>query len=184
MSKAVPDEVLKVRESADLLFDRESVDRAVDQLAVRLSLKMVDAHPVVICVMTGGLILTADLLKRFHFPLEVDYVHATRYAGGTSGGALEVRVVPATDVRGRVVLVVDDIFDRGTTLASVKALLQEAGAERVLTAVLVDKMVAEPRPLEVDYAALRCPDRYVFGRGMDYHGYWRNLAGIYAVRGS
>jgi hypoxanthine phosphoribosyltransferase len=184
MTKPVPDDVLKVRESADLLFDRESVDRAVDRLAVRLSLKMVDAHPVVICVMTGGLVLTADLLKRFHFPLEVDYVHATRYAGGTSGGALEVRVLPATDVRGRTVLVVDDIVDRGTTLASVKALLEEAGAARVLIAVLVDKMVAGPRPIEVDYAALRCPDRYVFGHGMDYHGYWRNLAGIYALRES
>jgi hypoxanthine phosphoribosyltransferase len=184
MSKPVPDEVLKVRASADLLFDRETVDLAVDQLAVRLSVALVDTHPIVICVMTGGLVLTADLLKRFHFPLEVDYVHATRYANDVVGGELALRVLPTTDVRGRVVLVVDDIFDRGTTLAAVKHSLIDAGAERVMTAVLVDKEIAAPRPIAVDYAALRCPDRYVFGRGMDYRGYWRNLAGIYAVSGS
>jgi hypoxanthine phosphoribosyltransferase len=182
MSKPVPNEVLEVRASADLLFDRAMVDRAVDQLAVRLSVALTDAHPIVICVMTGGMMLTSDLMKRFHFPLELDYVHATRYANDTTGGALEIRVAPALDVRGRTLLVVDDIFDRGTTLAAVKQLLESAGAERVLTAVLVDKTIAAPRPIDVDYAALRCPDRYVFGRGMDYRGYWRNLPGIYAVK--
>jgi len=184
MSKAVPDDVLKVREEAELLFDRETVDSAVDRLAVRLSVDLVHTHPVVICVMTGGLILTSDLLQRFHFPLELDYVHATRYQGDIVGHDLEFRVVPSTDVHDRTVLVVDDIFDRGTTLAAVTHLLVERGASRVLSAVLMDKVVAEPRPIQVSYAALRCPDRYVFGRGMDYRGYWRNLAGIYAVNGS
>ena len=70
MSKSVPDEVLKAREQAELLFDRETVDRAVDQLAVRLSAELASAHPVVVCIMTGGLILTSDLLQRFHFPLD------------------------------------------------------------------------------------------------------------------
>ena len=182
MSKSVPDDVLKVRESAELLFDRESVDRAVDQLAVRLSLALVEAHPVVICVMTGGLILTADLLKRFHFPLEVDYVHATRYDGDLVGGELRMRTTPATDVTGRTVLVVDDIFDHGTTLRAVQRALDRLGVASQRTAVLVVKRRKRGRRgPRVDVSGLVVDDVYVFGSGMDYRGHWRELGGVYAL---
>ena len=78
-------------------------------------------------------------------------------------------------------LLVDDVFDRGETLAAIVAWAEQAGAGRVLTSVLVDKQVEEPRPLRVDFAALSCPDRYLFGCGMDYQGYWRNLPAIYVL---
>jgi hypoxanthine phosphoribosyltransferase len=82
---------------------------------------------------------------------------------------------------GRTVLVVDDIFDQGWTMRGVVAKVSSLGAAQVLSVVLVDKQVAHARPMEVDYAALTAPDRYLFGCGMDYHGHWRNLPAIYAL---
>ena len=177
----VPSDVIAAREAAECLFDAPAVERAVDQLAVRLTLRLHDAHPIVMCVMNGGVILTAELLLRLHFPLEVSYVHATRYRDATQGAVLEWRALPAADVTGRTVLLVDDVLDEGHTLAAVDAQLRESGAANVVTAVLVDKQIGRPRPVRVDEAALQCPDRFLFGHGMDYRGHWRNLAGVYAL---
>ena len=106
---------------------------------------------------------------------------ATRYNNATSGGALTWLVSPGLDVAGRTVLLVDDVLDMGHTLSAVVARLQESNAKHIVTAVLVDKDVVRSTPVRVDEAALRCPNRYLFGHGMDYRGHWRNLAGIYAL---
>ncbi len=181
LRSSVPSDIIAARAAAECLFDEVAVERAVDQLAVRLTLRLHDAHPIVMCVMNGGMILTAELLLRLHFPLEVSYVHATRYRDATQGAVLEWRAAPAADVAGRTVLLVDDVLDEGHTLAAVDARLRESGAANVVTAVLVDKQIGRPRPVRVDDAALVCPDRFLFGHGMDYRGHWRNLAGVYAL---
>ncbi len=112
----VPSDIVAARDAAECLFDAAAVERAVDQLAVRLTVRLNDAHPIVMCVMNGGMILTAELLLRLHFPLEVSYVHATRYRDATHGAVLEWRASPAADVAGRTVLLVDDVLDEGHTL--------------------------------------------------------------------
>ena len=83
LTSGVPSDIIAARDAAECLFDAAAVERAVDQLAVRLTLRLHDAHPIVMCVMNGGMILTAELLLRLHFPLEVSYVHATRYRDAT-----------------------------------------------------------------------------------------------------
>ncbi len=166
---------------AEPIADRDTVDAAIDRLAVRLSVEFADAYPVLMCIMNGGLVMTSRLLERFEFALQVDYVQVGRYRDGTSGGRLTWRVEPALPLAGRTVLVVDDIFDQGWTMREVVAKISSLGAARVICVVLVDKQVAHTRPLEVDYAALTAPDRYLFGCGMDYHGHWRNLPAIYAL---
>jgi hypoxanthine phosphoribosyltransferase len=184
MAKRTPDipaDILAAREAAECLFDTHAVARAVDQLAVRLAVRLDGTHPIVMCVMNGGVILTAELLLRLHFPLEVSYVHATRYRDATRGALLEWRAPPSVDVTGRTVLLVDDVLDEGHTLEAVVAKLRESHAATIVTAVLVDKDIGRPRPVCVDEAALHCPDRFLFGHGMDYRGHWRNLAGIYAL---
>jgi hypoxanthine phosphoribosyltransferase len=177
----IPADILAAREAAECLYDAQAVARAVDQLAVRLAVRLDAAHPIVMCVMNGGVILTAELLLRLHFPLEVSYVHATRYRDATRGASLEWRALPSIDVAGRTVLLVDDVLDEGHTLAAVVEKLRELHAATIVTGVLVDKDIGRPRPVRVDEAALHCPDRFLFGHGMDYRGHWRNLAGIYAL---
>lgn len=177
----VPAAVLAARQRAELVFDEVEVDDALDRLADRLRPELECADPWVFTVMTGGLPAAAALLARFDFPLRVGYLHVGRYGGATRGGELRWHSRPDYDVRGRVVLLVDDIVDRGDTLAGLVRWARDAGAARVLTAVLADREVDEPRAVSADYAALRCPDRYLFGCGMDFQGYWRNLRAIYAL---
>ena len=173
-----------VLRDADLIATPEQVGVAYDELARRVDEQLREANPLVLAVMLGGLIPAAQLLTRLDFPLDIDYVHATRYRGETRGAELQWLARPSTSLRGRTVLVVDDILDEGLTLAAVLDWCRQQGADRVLCAVLVHKD-HDRKPLlsEADFTGLRVPDRYVFGCGMDYLGRFRNLRGIYAVKG-
>ena len=174
---------------AERLYDASEVDAAIDRLAVRMTIDLQDVRPILVCVMNGGLPFTAALMRRFAFPLELDHVHAVRYRGGSAvsgkveaprGGQLEVRVDLTRDIVGRVVVLADDVLDRGTTLAGIAARISRAGARRLYTAVLVNKRVPG-RAFATDYEALDAPDRYLVGCGMDCGGWFRNLNGIYAL---
>ena len=135
--------------------------------------------------MNGGLIFAGKLLTHLKFPLEASYLHATRYRNQTSGGDLFWKAKPEVSFIDRHVLIIDDILDEGHTLSAIVDFCKHAGARQVHTAVLIDKehdRKASPG-LKADYAGLPCIDRYIFGYGMDYKGYWRNAAGIYAVKG-
>jgi hypoxanthine phosphoribosyltransferase len=85
-------------------------------------------------------------------------------------------------VQGKTILVLDDILDEGITLAAVHDKCMEMGATKVFLAVLSDKNTGKPKPIKADFVGLRLPDRYVFGCGMDVHGWWRNLPAIYALK--
>jgi len=137
-----------------------------------------------LAVMLGGLIPAARLLDRLDFPLDVDYIHATRYRGEIRGTELQWRARPSAELRDRVVLIVDDILDEGLTLAGIVDYCRSAGAAEIYTAVLVDKQHdRKPAIQRADFTGLRVEDRYVFGYGMDYKGYLRNAPGIFAVKG-
>ncbi|MFG6179203.1 hypoxanthine-guanine phosphoribosyltransferase [Halomonas sp. THAF12] len=175
----------EVMDSADCLISQQEVERALDRMADEIARDLGDKLPVFYCVMNGGLITTGHLLTRLGFPLEVDYLHATRYRGGIRGGELFWRVSPEIPMAGRHVVIVDDILDEGATLAAILDYCREAGAASISTAVLVDKRhdrKAMP-DLKADYCSLEVVDRYVFGFGMDYQGYWRNAPGIFAPKG-
>lgn len=179
----IPDEIRKVYEDATLLFTHNEVEAALDRMAIDIEKELGDKNPVLLCVMIGGLVPMGNLLPRLDFPLEVDYVHATRYRGKTRGGELVWKAKPSIDLKGRNVLIVDDILDGGITLAGIVEAIQEMGAESVRTAVLVDKYQKriEGGLSHADYVGLRIEDHYIFGFGMDYKEYLRNAPGIYVV---
>jgi hypoxanthine phosphoribosyltransferase len=179
----VPVDVRGARARAELLVDADAVLRAVDQLAVRLALRLQDANPWLLTVMHGALPFAGWLLPKLAFPLQVGYLHVSRYRDATSGGDLHWHAMPDYPLQGRTVLLLDDVLDRGETLAALASWARDAGSAEVLTAVLVDKAGTGPRPIEADFVALHCADRFLFGCGMDYRGYWRNLPGIYALPG-
>lgn len=176
-----PPGVLAARHRAELLFDRAQVIHAIDQLAVRLSVALAELNPLLICVMNGGLPFSAALMQRLHFPLQMSYVHVGRYGDATVGGELEWYAKPDISLEGRHVVFVDDILDRGITLRCLVDWAGVAGADSVRTVVLLDKAVTGSRATLADFTALTCPDRYVFGWGMDFEGYWRNLPDIYFI---
>lgn len=178
-------EVQKVLSEADCLCNDAQVEQALDNLAQSITAKLKDTNPLVYVVMNGGLILAGRLLPRLPFPLEVAYLHATRYGHATVGTLLDWRVRPTQDLRQRTVLVLDDILDEGHTLNAIIEHLKGEGAEHVHSAVLVHKQhdrKAYPG-MRADFTGMDVEDRFIFGCGMDYKGYWRNAPGIYAVKG-
>jgi hypoxanthine phosphoribosyltransferase len=178
-------EALRVLEEADCLADQQTVETAINRMAAEITVKMGKLNPLVLCVMNGGLIVCGQLLIRLAFPLELGYLHATRYGHEINGGELEWKASMQIDLTGRTVLLVDDILDEGVTLKALVHDCLKRGARHVFTAVLVDKQ--HDRKVHPDYRAdftgLEIPDRFVFGYGLDYDGVWRNAPGIYAVRG-
>ncbi len=184
MSRISLEEARRVLAEAELLYTAREVDRAVDRLAAEITRDLADRNPLILSVLTGGIVLTGHLVTRLEFPLQLDYLHATRYRGATHGGELAWIAHPRFPLASRHLLIVDDILDEGLTLQAVVAHCREAGAASVSTAVLVRKRHdRRPPGVDADYVGLEVEDRYVFGFGMDYHDYHRNLHGIYAVRG-
>ena len=169
-----------MRRTARRLHSGREVARALDRMAAELAPRLEHANPVVLAVMHGGAFAALELCKRFRFAHEFDYLHVTRYAGDTRGGRLTWLVRPSRALAGRTVLLVDDILDHGKTLRAIDVELERTGVAEQLTAVLVVKRLALNRP-RVTVSGLTVDDLYVFGSGMDYRGYWRSLAGIYAV---
>ena len=176
-------EAEQVLSDADLLYTPNEVDLAIDRMAQEISVVLADKNPIVICLMLGAIIPTGKLLTHLQFPLQLEYVHATRYRGETTGGKLKWIKKPRTNLKDRMVLVIDDILDEGITLSSIINECRDAGAEKIYTAVLVNKITNRQKHIEkADFTGLTVPDRYVFGCGMDYKEYLRNCPGIYAVK--
>ena len=176
-----PAEARAVLAAADRICTAEEVTAAIARMAAQITARLEHAHPLALAVMTGGVYLAGQILPRLAFPLDLDYIHATRYRGTTTGSGIEWRALPESPMAGRTVLVLDDILDEGHTLAAIRQRLLELGAAAVLTAVLAEKALGRPKPIAADFVGLAVPDRYVFGCGMDVHGAWRNLPAIYAM---
>ena len=172
----------RVLADADLVWSESDVNAAYTRLAQQIAGVLVDSSPLIIPVMMGGMVPAARIVSQLDFPVEIDYVHATRYRGDVHGRTLEWIAHPSSDFKGRSVLVVDDILDEGITLAAIIGHCRELGAREIYCAVLVDKQIGRPRTYErADFTGLEVDDRYVFGCGMDYRGYFRNLPAIYAI---
>lgn len=179
------EEVSTVLNEADLLYSAAEVEAAIARMAQEISGKLKNENPILICVMNGGLIFSGQILTRLVFPMEVDYIHATRYGHETSGAGLKWIVRPQLALQGRTVLLLDDILDEGVTLAAIAEYCRQQGAAAVYMAVLVEKIhLRKVTPgMRADFSGVEIGDRFLFGYGLDYKGYWRNAPGIYAVKG-
>lgn len=185
MQETLLEEVRRVMAEADCVATPATVDGAFERMAGAITQRLRNANPLIYSVMNGGLIVAGRLIARLDFPLELAYLHATRYGHALNGTFLDWRVRPTQNLAGRVVLVIDDVLDEGHTLDAICRSVRDAGAAEVLTAVLVHKLherKAVPG-MRADFTGLDAPDRFLFGCGMDYKGYWRNAAGIHALKG-
>ena len=181
--QTMPEHIREVFAKSTCLFSKNEVDAALDSMATALSYRFADKNPVFLCVVVGGIVMMGNLLPRLNFPLEVDYVHATRYGKETSGKELTWKAWPDTELKNRTIVIVDDILDGGITLQEIVNYCHEHGARSVSTAVLVDKHNARLKEglRKTDFCGLKIDNHYVFGYGMDYKGYLRNAPGIYMV---
>ncbi len=174
--------IRRIQDGAEQVFSRAEIEQALDRMAAAITARIGASDPLLLAVMLGGVAPLGVLLPRLEFPLQVDYVHVTRYLGQTRGAELHWLRKPDSSLGDRTVLLVDDVLDKGITLAEIVAACRAAGAREVLSAVLVRKRMAERPGLEdADFVGLEADDRYLFGWGMDYKSYLRNGEGIYAL---
>ena len=171
-----------VLENAELLFSADEVRTALHRVAKEINAVLTDQHPLVLSVMGGAVVFTGQLLPLLDFPLDFDYLHVSRYGNEKQGGELHWKVAPRENVKGKVVLVLDDILDEGETMRAIKQRVMELGAAKFYCAVFTDKNNGKSKPIQADFVGMELPNRFVFGYGMDIHGAWRNLPAIYAVK--
>ena len=160
------------------LFSADAIAARVDRLASDIAATRLD-DLVVVAVLKGSFIFAADLIRALHrhgLRPEIDFIYLASYDGERSSRG-EVRVVRdvESDISGRNVVIVDDIFDSGRTLAFAKSSLERRGAARVLTCVLVDKEVPRAAPIVPDFVGFSCPPVFVVGYGMDFRNRYREL---------
>ena len=173
-------------QNAEEIFDATEVQQAVAGVAEKLNARFDvaddDTFPLVLGVMGGAVVFVGQLLPQLRFPLEFDYIHVSRYGDDDQGGQVVWKVIPRPNVAGRTIIVLDDILDEGETLAHVKQRLLDMGAANVIIAVFADKALKQSKPVKADIVGLTIPNKFVVGFGMDVHGYWRNLPGLWAIR--
>lgn len=182
VSDITPQFIREVQGRATCIFTDAEVQAALDDMARQITASLKSENPLLLCVMTGAITTVAELARRLDFPLQIDYLHASRYGDNTKGTELRWFREPVLPLAGRHVLIVDDILDQGATLAAIVAYCKRQQAASVRTAVLVNKHHARKLDnLKPDFQGLDAEDFYLYGYGMDYRGYLRNAAGIYAI---
>lgn len=179
-AETMPPQTARMIAGGTQVFSPQEVDRAVDRLSVGLTVEFQDQNPVLLTVLHGGVVLAGMLLRRLVFPCEFGYLHATRYGDATHGKRLEWRGEDTPDLKNRVVLLVDDILDEGTTMTALVQHCREAGASAVHPVVLVERTGVE-RSEQITHAALQTGAGFLIGSGMDVAGYGRNLPGVYKL---
>jgi hypoxanthine phosphoribosyltransferase len=153
-----------------------AIKRRIEKLAEQLNRDYARKDMMVVAIVNGALIFTADLLRSLRTPLRLDCLRASSYHTGTKAVG-EPRIVDQMklDVRGHNVLLVDDILDTGKTLAAVAGMIHAKGAATVKTCVLLDKKARRAVPFEADYVGFNIPDEFVVGYGLDFNERYRNL---------
>lgn len=175
------EQIQHIRNTAECIHDAAAVERAYDAMADAIHAALADSNPVIVCVLIGAIVATGNILGRLEMDCELTYVHATRYRKATTGSELNWVAPVYGPIAGRDVLVIDDILDVGQTLAALEKKFLADGARSVLKAVLTRKQRGAPSATNADIVGLEVPDRYVFGSGMDYKGYLRDMRGIWAL---
>ena len=171
-------------ENSEPVASAEQVEAAVQRLSAEISQRLAGAYPLVLAVMGGAVVFAGQILPRLRFPIDFDYIHASRYGTATRGSKIEWRVMPSESVRDRTVLVLDDILDGGETMAAIRERVLGLGAKSFQCAVLVEKKLKIEKPIKADFVGLQIEDRFVFGCGLDAKGFWRNLPEIRAMKGT
>lgn len=170
-----------------VLLSEGEIQRGIEA-AARYVVRLFDEHGegeafTIVSVLKGSCVFTAELIRSIEAPVGLAFAVAESYRDGVDSGRLEISVLPGeTEIRGRRVLLVDDILDSGATLAAIKRELLRRGASEVRTCVLLDKPARRAVEFEADLACFEIEDHFVVGFGLDHAGRFRNLPFVAALK--
>jgi len=159
-----------------VLLTKEQIDERVRELGKQIEADYKDKDLVVIVLLKGAAWFATDLTRAIDLPLRVDFMVASSYGNGTStSGNVKVRLDINEDIKGKDVIVVDDIIDSGVTFAAICNMLRNSKPASLKTCALCDKAERRVNGLDADYVGFKIPDEFVVGFGLDYAGDYRNL---------
>jgi hypoxanthine phosphoribosyltransferase len=164
------------------MIDADRLRAGIDRVAATLVDRYAGTDPLLVCILKGGAIFHADLIRAMEIPLRIDYLRASSYHGETtSSGEIIFTTLPGTQIEGENVIIVEDIVDTGLTTDRLREYFARLGASSVEVATLLYKRRAEEPGRVPEYIAFEIPDRFVVGFGLDYREQGRNLPGIYVL---
>ena len=159
-----------------LMLSEEQISDKVKEMAEKLDKLYEGRTPVVVCILKGSVIFYADLIRNMQTPIELDFMCVSSYGSDTvSSGELNIKKDLACDIRGRDVLIVEDIIDSGNTLYKLKKILMERNPASLNIVTLLDKPERRVVPMEPEYTCFEIEDEFVVGYGLDYAEKYRNL---------
>ncbi len=164
-----------------LSIDSEIIQNAVAKVGEQINRDMADKNPMFICVLNGAFMFAGDLMKVVNIPCEITFIKLSSYDGLYTTGTVKEVLGLSESVVDRNVVVVEDIVDTGITMEKIITSLEAKGAKEIKIATFLQKPAALQRDIKVDYVAMKIPNEFIVGYGLDYDGYGRNLKDIYTV---
>ena len=171
------------------LLDREfalsipesTILKSIRKIAAEIDRDLRDKDPLLICVLNGSFMFASDLMKEMSFNCEISFVKLSSYSGTSSTGNVKQLIGLNEDIKGRNIVLLEDIVDTGITIANVVEQLKKLEPADVRVATMLFKPEAYVKDMKIDYIGLEIPNDFIVGYGLDYNGYGRNLRNIYTV---
>ena len=182
-TEQTPESLMDTSLQMALQLSREEIRETVRRLAAEISRDYAGKRPLLLGVLKGAFIFLADLVREIDIPVTVDFIRAQSYKGSTTTGEVILSMGDVVDVRGRDVLVVEDIVDTGTTINCLLDYLRIGEPASLKLCTLLDKPSRRETSVDIDYLGFIVPDRYVVGYGTDLNQDWRNLPDIFSLDG-
>ena len=176
----MPNIQIKDKEFA-LSIPEEEILKAVKEVGLAINRDLEGTNPLFICVLNGAFMFAGDLMKIINIPCEITFIKLSSYDGLYTSGTVKEIIGLNESVVGRNVVVVEDIVDTGITMERILSSLKAKGASDIRIATFLQKPDALQKDINVDYVAMKIPDDFIVGYGLDYDGYGRNLKDIYTV---
>lgn len=178
-------ESVKIKDKEfELFLTQQQIEKAIDDIAVKIASDLADSDPLFLCILNGSFMFASELMKRINIPSELSFVKMSSYQGTKSTGKLKELIGLQEDIKGRTVVIVEDIVDTGHTMEMMLEQLESDNPKEIKVAALLLKPDALKVEVPLDYIALEIPSDFIVGYGLDYDGYGRNLPNIYKLKQS
>ena len=157
------------------------IQKAVTIVAKQINKDLKDKKPLFLAVLNGSFMFASDLMKKVNIESEISFMKLASYDGTSSTGKIKQLIGINEEIKGRTVVIIEDIVDTGTTIEEILEQLKELGAAEIKIATLLFKPKAYTKTFPIEYVAIVVPNDFLVGYGLDYNGYGRNLADIYVL---
>ena len=168
-----------------ILFTKSQLQKRIKEIALEVNKRYSDSSPLVVGILKGSVLFYADFVRNLHADVEFDFMAVSSYGSGTvSSGKLKIKKDLDRDIKGKDIIIVEDIIDSGFTMANLKALLMERGAKSVIIVTLLNKKERREYDIEPDYNCFDIANEFVIGYGLDYDEKYRSLPYIAVLKRS